>query len=183
MVTSAPSFEVWRREFEAAGIDVANEALKGALRCTTADAWRKSASNVVIMARNTLTLLKPLLEEFNGVRIIGDVEWDLDPPVSPGSLCHWEATANLIFDSPDVASICQYDVGHYAPAMIHSAIRTHPWIIWEGQWRPNKFYEARQILNHEPFLNESNADDAMVLDMLSVLSEIGSAPAGTGTVS
>ena len=80
-----------------------------------------------------------------------------------------EATANVLFDDVDVRAICQYDLSLHTPAEIHSALRTHPVVIYEGQSRQNPYYEAPDILRDEPRLNGSDADASRIAEMLEAL--------------
>lgn len=121
------------------------------------------------MARSTIEMLEPILRSFSGVRIVGDAEWDLPPSVRSDVLCHWEATANLVFEESDVRVICQYDVAHYAPPILHAALRTHPSVIWDGTRRRNPYYEAPRILEHEPLLNDSSTSSVAVAALLAGL--------------
>src|SRR5689334_8655263 len=89
VIASADSFDTWRAEMNASGIDVAPEESSGRLRFASGEAWREPSSSSMLMVRHTLGLLEPLLKEFSGVRIIGDAEWDVHPAVPPASVCHW----------------------------------------------------------------------------------------------
>ena len=107
--------------------DVDAEERRGRLQFLTGATWRTPlvAGGSLGMARTALTMLKPLRSEFNGVRIIGDAEWDLPPSVPAAAVCHWEATANVVFDDSDVRVICQYAAGHYTPDHLLAPLRTH----------------------------------------------------------
>jgi MEDS: MEthanogen/methylotroph, DcmR Sensory domain len=167
IVTSPSSCDQWRRELEAFGVDVAHEESRGALQFVGGEVWREPAAvNSIVMTRHALDTVNPLLEEFKGVRMVGDAEWDLEPAVPPDKVCHWEATANLVFADSDVRAICQYDVGRIDARYLHASIRTHPSLIWGGKRYRNPHYEALRILEHEPYLNESTADGDMVDEML-----------------
>ncbi len=169
LVTSAQSFDRWRSDLTGFGVDVDREEQTGALAFVTGEGWRgplsMSTPNSMTMVRNTLSTVEQLLQRYRGVRIVGDAEWDLDPPVTADALCHWEATANVVFEGSDVRAICQYDITHYEPPHLHAALRTHPSVIWDGKRRRNPFYEAPQILQHEPHLNHS-ASDRQVVDQI-----------------
>jgi hypothetical protein len=173
IVTNPKSADTWRSDLKTFGVDVDEAEQRGALEFASGENWREplsnGAPNSIIMARNTLEMLAALLTRFSGVRIVGDAEWDHQPPVHPDVLCHWEATANLVFEESNVRVICQYDVNHYAPAMLHAAMRTHPSVIWDGRRRSNPGYQAHQILAHEPHLNRSGSNSHGVDEMLANL--------------
>ena len=177
IVTSPSSWDQWRRELQAFGVDVGREERRGALQFVSGEEWRGPAVvNSIVMTRRALDTVNGLLGDFNGVRIVGDAEWDLEPTVPPDKLCHWEATANLVFDDSDVRAICQYDVGRIDPHYLHASIRTHPSLIWGGKRYRNPHYEAPRILEHEPYLNESTGDRTVVDDLLRQL--VGTDTAG-----
>jgi len=167
VVTNVSSYDQWRHELQAFGVDVAGGESRGALQFVSGDEWREPAAvNSILMTRLALGKVNGVLGEFKGVRMIGDVEWDLEPSVPADKLCHWEATANLVFEESDVRVICQYDVNHYDASYLHAAMRTHRSIIWDGKRYRNPHYEASRILEYEPALNESTADREMVEDLL-----------------
>ena len=72
----------------------------------------------------------------------------------------------MLFAETDVRSICQYDLTHHPPAAIHTALRTHPLVILEGQLHENPFYEVPAILAAEPLSFGSDADAAKVEQLL-----------------
>lgn len=164
VVSDEATFGDWRREFEAAGIDVDAEERRGRLQFLTGATWRTPlvAGGSLGMARTALTMLKPLRSEFNGVRIIGDAEWDLPPSVPAAAVCHWEATANVVFDDSDVRVICQYAAGHYTPDHLLAPLRTHTSVIRHGVLHANPNDEAARILRYEPQLNETPADAGLL---------------------
>src|SRR5262249_35115705 len=93
--------------------------------------------------------------------------WEWDPPLPADKLCHWEATANLVFEGLAVRAICQYDLGTDSPQVIHSALRTHPQVILGRKLYSNPFYEAPRILENEPYLNHSDVDAPRLASLLS----------------
>jgi hypothetical protein len=100
----------------------------------------------------------------------GDVQWELEPNVTVGQFCHWEATANLVFENEPVRTICQFNLRHSSGDMIHGALRTHPTVIYGGQtYRHNPAYEADRILELEPHLNYVEANAATLADALARL--------------
>jgi hypothetical protein len=166
-ITGRQSVDDWYLELQAHGIDVQRERQRNALEVITGAEYRKPTGfTSTIKARELLRFINDRLRDFNGVRIAGDVAWEWDPPLPVDKLCHWEATANLVFEFLDVATICQYDIGADSPALIHSALRTHPQVILRQQLYLNPFYEAPRILEHEPHLNHSDADAQRIETML-----------------
>ena len=121
------------------------------------------------MAREVLTVMDQKLSQFPAIRIAGDGDWSSDPAISADVLCHWEATANLVFEGSKASVLCQYDIDRYPPAFIIAALRTHPVVLYKGRRVENPFYEAPRILRCEPRFNHNTNDPDVLAGMLSQL--------------
>jgi hypothetical protein len=167
-ITGRQPVDDWYFELQAFGVDVQRERERNALEVITGAEYRRPQEfTSVLKARELLDFINDRLRDFSGVRIAGDVAWEWDPPLPADKLCHWEATANLVFDDLDVVTICQYDLSADSPALIDSALRTHPLVVLTQQLFANPFYEAPRILENEPYLNHSDADVQRIERMLS----------------
>jgi hypothetical protein len=165
-ITTEPSVDDWYRGLEAAGIDVVSERQAGSLEVLGAVDWYlKDDFQSVILARRLWQMIDRDRRVFSGIRITADMRWTLENLLAE-ELCHWEATANLVFEDVDVRVICQYDLSYHSVAEIHAALRTHPVVVYQGSPRSNPFYEAPAILANEPHLNGSDADAADIEAML-----------------
>ena len=167
-VTSERSIDDWSLEFQAFGIDVKAEIAKGALTIAKGEDLRQPAEfNSIVKARELWRLVEAKLAGYKSVRIIGDAEWALiEPSLTSDQLCHWEATADLLYKGEAVTTICMYDLHRHSPSDIRAALRTHTGALVAGKRYANPFYEAANILENEPHLNDSDADGSMVEDML-----------------
>jgi hypothetical protein len=166
-ITDRQSVDDWYLDFQASGIDVQRAREGKALSLITGAEFRRPGGFAsTIKAREILNFIEDRLRDFPSVRIAFDVAWERDPPLPADKLCHWEAAANLVFDGLEVIAICQYDISADSPALIHSALRTHPQVILRQQLYLNPFYEARRILDNEPHLNQSDADARRIEEML-----------------
>jgi hypothetical protein len=167
-LTSERSIDDWSLEFQAFGIDVKTELAEGALTIARGEDLRQPAEfNSIVKARELWRLVEAKLAAYKGVRIIGDAEWALiEPSLTSDQLCHWEATADLLYKGEAVTTICMYDLNRHSPSDIRAALRTHTAAQVAGKRYANPFYEAANILENEPHLNESDADGSMVEDML-----------------
>jgi hypothetical protein len=105
----------------------------------------------------------------SGLRIASDARWALKPELPADQLCHWEATADLIYKGEGIRAICQYNLHEHAPEAIHSALRTHAIVILDGRYYSNPYYEAPLILEREPHLNHSHGDARLIGEMLARL--------------
>lgn len=171
-VTCDQPVDEWYFEFQAYGIDVRHELERGALQIITGDEWRQGGDfNSIIKAREAWGLIEDKLRSFKGVRITGDAGWALRPPMPIDQLCHWEATANLIYEDTEVRAICQYDLDKQPTEAIHAALRTHPSVLMGGRRYANPHYEAPRILENEPNLNHSDADAGRLQEMLTRLAQ------------
>jgi len=154
-------------ELQAYGIDARRARGDGALDVVTSSAWREQCHRgSVAMARQVLAVMGQKQYAFPRIRIVGDVHWSNDPEIPADVLCHWEATASLVFDGSVADVICQYDIDCYPPAYIIAALRTHPVVLYNGQQVVNPFYEAPRILKDEPTLNHNSNEPATVARML-----------------
>jgi hypothetical protein len=173
-VTSDQSVDDWSLELQAFGVDVKREIERGALTIATGEQLRGSTDfNSIVKARELWRLVEGKLSGFTGVRIIGDAEWALIEPALPSErLCHWEATADLLYKGEPVTTICMYDMRRHSPSDIRAALRTHAHAQVAGMRYVNPFYEAANILDNEPHLNPSDADGQMVASMLDKLKSV-----------
>ena len=164
----------WCLEFQAYGIDVKEELQKGALTIDTGENWRGTDGfRSLAQARELWNALEPRLDAFTGVRIVGDAEWvRLEPRLTDGQLCHWEATADLLYQGEAIRTICMYDLDRHSPSELRAALRTHPTALVAGRQYANPHYEASRILENEPHLNGSVADRAFLNDMLMQLESV-----------
>ena len=162
----------WYRVFQDAGTDVATEQRRGTLEILDALDWYLDGDfQSIIQARRLMQVIEAKLKEFRGIRLTADMRWTSEN-LAPEDLCHWEATANLVFEDVNTRTICQYDLSFHSPAEIHAALRTHPFVIYAGSVHANPHYEAPSILRNEPRLNGSDADAAKIAAMLEALTGV-----------
>jgi len=169
-VTGRQPVDDWLFELQAYGVDVKRELNREALEVVPGAEYRKPEGfSSIAKAQELLRFISSRLGAFAGVRIAGDVGWAISPALPSDQVCHWEATGNLVFEGQAVQAICQYDVTVDSPALIHSALRTHPQVIFGRRLYLNPFYEAPFILENEPRFNMSQAAPGQVQDMLMAL--------------
>ena len=159
-VADGSAVDDWYDELQERGVDVPSARETGALAITSSEAWRAMCHDgSVAMAREVLGLVDQKLGVFPSIRIAGDVAWGAEPAaVTAEMLCHWEATANVVFEGLPARVICQYDIEGSDPAFIHAALRTHPIVLYKGRRVRSPCYEAAEILEKEPMLNRSSDD-------------------------
>lgn len=160
----------WYVELQAYGIDVRRERERNALNVITSAAYRSPEDfNSIVKARELLEFIEDRLEQFEGVRIIGDVAWEWDPPLPDDLVCHWEATADLALSGLNVRTICQYGLNSDSPPILSAGLRTHQQVLVGERMYDNPFFEAPQILEREPELNRSMVDRDQLNGMLRLL--------------
>jgi hypothetical protein len=167
-VADEQSDDEWNFELQANGVDVDKARKIGSLVVCQGEHWRRSTPFSSIQnARETWELIENGLAGFSGVRFAVDMAWTLEPPIPHDLVCHWEATLNLVIEEePRVRTLCLYNTRRHSARRVHSALRTHPYVILGGIYRTNPFYEASHILENEPHFNHSQADGGTVEGML-----------------
>jgi hypothetical protein len=166
-ITNDRPVDEWYFELQASGVDVQRERDRGALQIIERSVWRTAGEfNAIVKAREALGMIEGLLMKFSGVRVAGDAAWALNPELPVDQLCHWETTANLVYENQNVRAICEYNLDQHSPAGIHTALRTHAIVVKDGEVFRNHLYEAPRLLENEPEFYHSNADAATVEAML-----------------
>jgi len=126
--------------------------------------------NSVSMARTVWAFVQDSLISFSGVRFAVDMASSLARELPADQLCHWEATFDLLHGSEaPIRTVCMYDRRRLPAAQIDAALRTHAYVLVEGRLCLNSFYEASEIIEHEPHLNASSADVETVERMIATL--------------
>lgn len=169
-VTAEQSPDFWYQEFDAYSAVTKDALERGALVVLEKSAWRPDEAFATLpKAREAIEMFSSLLRDYPAVRIAGDASWALNPELPVEQLCHWEATASLIYEGQDLQAICQYNLAQHSAPHLHTALRTHPLVIVDGRLLQNPFFEGPQILEDEPASFHSDATFEMVEDMLNKL--------------
>jgi hypothetical protein len=160
----------WYLELQSYGVDVAGERQSGALLVLDeAQSRSPDEFNSIRLARDLWRMIQDLLTRFTGVRLTREVPWWGDGVLAVDHLCQMETTGSLLFEDTDVRALCQYDLVKHSPALVHTALRTHPVVIVGDKMQANPFYEVESILVNEPFHYDSNASDEDIARMLAAL--------------
>jgi hypothetical protein len=161
------SVDDWALEFQAFGIDVVGFRETGALVIVTGEEWRRTPFKSLAKARELWKHIDRKLADFPAIRIAGDASWAMiEPLITPESLCHWEAIADVLYEDLPVRCICMYDLRLHPPPDIRAALRTHASVVIDQAIHANPFYETPRILERDPELNNSDADAATIDAML-----------------
>ena len=169
------SVDDWVLEFQAFGIDVVGFRETGALVIATGEDWRSTPFRSLAKARELWGHIERALAAFPAIRIAGDASWSMiAPQITSDRLCHWEATADVLYEGVPVKCICMYDLRLHPPSDIRAALRTHAWVVLDQATQANPFYETPRILERDPELNNSDADPAAIEAMLAYFRSAGS---------
>jgi PAS domain S-box-containing protein len=139
---------------EAAGVDVAQERRRGALRLLTHQDTYLRASRFVPQAmidfiRQAET--EALADGFSGLRLTGEPTWSFGPEPGCDRLIEYEALLNQLTTNSKSVILCQYHHSRFGSPCIHDVLRTHPLAILGDQLCPNPYYEPPElVLSPEP---------------------------------
>jgi hypothetical protein len=161
-VTGGTSADEWRYELQAYGVDVAVAQDSGALSILGKQEWRQPDHEFRSLVHARKAYRAVPWTKFNGARVIYDAGWASNPDLAPEDLCHWEATATLLYSGLPVRVICQYDAQTQSAAALDAALRTHPFVLAGDTIVANPYCDAERILEFEPILNYPGASSADV---------------------
>jgi signal transduction histidine kinase len=143
-----------------AGVEVAHEADRGALKVVTdLDVTRLLSGE--FDPRTMVEFLRraeaeALADGFAGLWITGDMAWAMGAGVSDKQLIEYEILLEEQLTNSRSIVICQYDRTRFEPGLIHDVLRTHPIAVIGDQVCPNPFYEPPKLLS-EDYSSESAA--------------------------
>jgi len=140
---------------EAAGVDIALERQRGALRLATSqDTYVRDGEfapqTMVDLIRQAET--EALAAGFSGLRLTGEPAWSLGPEPGCDRLIEYEALLNRLSRCSKSVILCQYHHSRFDVPCIHDVLRTHPVAILGDQVCPNPFYELPELVlrNDQP---------------------------------
>jgi anti-sigma regulatory factor (Ser/Thr protein kinase) len=99
--------------------------------------------------------LIPLLHAFasahagRAVRCLQELAWAARTSAEQREAIRHEALINLAFTAAPVRILCSYDSARLDPALIRSALRTHPVLTADGTARPSPAYDAGTVFPDE----------------------------------
>ena len=134
---------------EAAGVDVAQERQRGALRFVTSqDTYLRAGEftprTMIDLIRQAET--EALTDGFSGLRLTGEPTWSLGPEPGCDRLIEYEALLNHLSEYSKSVILCQYHHPRFGVPCIHDVLRTHPVAILGDQVCPNPYYESPELV-------------------------------------
>jgi len=137
-----------------AGVDVAQERLRDALRFLTKQvAYLQSGE---FNPRQMIEFLRQaeieaLADGFSGLRLMGEMTWALGPNGGLDRLIQYEAMLNHFLLNSRSVILCQYNRSRFEAPCIHDVLLTHPLAIVGAQVCSNPYYEPPElVLGREP---------------------------------
>ena len=103
--------------------------------------------NGVFEPRRAKDLVQTLLEDgqhhgYHTMRVATDVSWALEERLDAEAWQVAEAQATLDLADLPVVAVCQYHRRQVSGAMVMAALRSHPFVIMDGDVHENPFYVA-----------------------------------------
>lgn len=136
----------------AAGLDVAGERKRGALRLVTSQ--ESYLRNGVFVPQEMIDYLRQaeaeaLADGFAGLWCTGEMTWVLGSQADGDRYLEYEALLNHFLAESKVVILCQYNYARFAAPSLHDVFRTHPLIILGDQICPNSYYETPEMVLSE----------------------------------
>jgi hypothetical protein len=133
----------------AAGVDVARQRERGALRVLTKretylESGEFDPQKVIDLFRREEA--QAVAEGFSGLRILGEMTWAMGPEVGCDRLIEFEALLNRYLENSRSLILCQYNRERFDPAIILDVLRTHPVVIFGDQVCPNPYFEPPELV-------------------------------------
>jgi MEDS: MEthanogen/methylotroph, DcmR Sensory domain len=126
----------------AAGVDVAQEEQRGNLHFLTKWQYHQGQElDPEMMVR----VIRGLVEQARtqgcpGLWLAVEMTWTLDPEVNQEQLLRWEVIINHLLEGNPGVILCLYNQNQLAPLVLHSALRTHPFLVGKERMCQNPYY-------------------------------------------
>ncbi|WP_137291734.1 MEDS domain-containing protein [Natronorubrum halophilum] len=125
-----------------AGVDVESALESGALTMHTAtDSYLR---NGTFDPDDMIAFLSDAIEEandeFDGLRITGEMTWVLGDDPSIESLVEYESKLNTLLPETNGIALCQYNRERFSPEIIRDIIKTHPHLVYDRTVCQNFYY-------------------------------------------
>ncbi|WP_343773622.1 MEDS domain-containing protein [Natronoarchaeum mannanilyticum] len=79
-------------------------------------------------------------EEYEALRVTGEMTWLLDADVDAEELLEYEGKFDTALPAGDCIALCQYDRDRFPPAVIRDLVKTHPQLVYDGAVCSNLYY-------------------------------------------
>jgi PAS domain S-box-containing protein len=133
----------------AAGVDVARERQRGALRLLTRQDTCVGAGEFAPQAMIEFIRheeAEALAAGFSGLRQMGEMSWVLGPEPGCQRLIEFEALVNQLLANSKIVGLCHYNNSRFEAPCILEVLRTHPLAILGDQVCPNPYYEPPELV-------------------------------------
>jgi len=79
-------------------------------------------------------------EEYEALRVTGEMTWLLDADVDAEELLEYEGKFDMALPRGDCIALCQYDRDRFPPAIVRDIVKTHPQLVYDGTAFRNLYY-------------------------------------------
>ncbi len=79
-------------------------------------------------------------EEYEALRVTGEMTWLLDADVDAEELLEYEGKFDAALPRGDCIALCQYDRDRFPPSVIRDLVKTHPQLVYDGTVCRNPYY-------------------------------------------
>ena len=76
-----------------------------------------------------------------GLRVTGEMTWALSGFQGSERLTEYEQRVNDVLATYPITAVCQYDINRFAPDLLNEVLRSHPYIVENGQVILNPRFE------------------------------------------
>jgi len=124
------------------GIDVDAALESGALTVLSpADTYRRDGEfdpdDMIAFLQDTV---EEVLEEYEALRITGEMTWALDGDADVEKLAEYERRFDETLPTGDCIALCQYNRDRFPPAAVRDIVRAHPHLVHDGALSRNLYY-------------------------------------------
>ncbi len=133
----------------AAGVNVARERQRGALRMMTPqDTYVRNGEFVPKSMIDLIHRLETeaLADGFSGLRLTSEPTWTFGPEPACDRLIEYEALLNDWPTNSRSIILCQYHQSRFGASCIHEVLRTHPVSILGDQVYTNPYFEPPELV-------------------------------------
>jgi hypothetical protein len=97
----------------------------------------------LMMERLSALYLESLEAGHRGLRVTGEMTWALSGIQGSERLAEYERRVNDVFATYPITAVCQYDINRFSPDLLNDLIRSHPYIVENGQVIRNPGFEEQ----------------------------------------
>lgn len=94
-----------------------------------------------VLERLTALYLESVEAGHRGLRVTGEMTWALSDVQGAERLAEYEKGVNDVVAAYPLTAVCQYDLNRFSADLLKEVLRSHPFIVENGQVIPNLHFE------------------------------------------